>query len=144
MEGFLRAMAVAAALLVPAGAAWAGLADESKPIDPKPPVLKQVRWQYLHKRYQDVYIDGSGRGTRLQVVRLAMMPTASNAAYGTFALTPPPVTRSQRTLPTAAGVATPDGQASTPYAAAGGAPRGADDGHLGQRDACRNGRFSIG
>lgn len=33
MEGFLRAMAVAAALLVPAGAAWAGLVDESKPID---------------------------------------------------------------------------------------------------------------
>ncbi len=35
--------------------------DESKRIDPKPPVLKKVRWQYLDKRYKDVYIDGSGR-----------------------------------------------------------------------------------
>ena len=56
----LARLGVCAAVLLTAGVRPC-LADESKPIDPKPPVLKQVRWQYLHKRYQDVYIDGSGR-----------------------------------------------------------------------------------
>lgn len=59
--GVASCLAVTAALLLPAGAARPGQPEESKPIDLKPPVLKQVRWQYLDERYWHAYIDGSGR-----------------------------------------------------------------------------------
>ena len=54
-------LAACAAVLLTAGVRPC-LAEESNgPIDPKPPVLKQIRWQYLDERYWSVYIDGSGR-----------------------------------------------------------------------------------
>lgn len=43
--------------------------DEGKQrVEPKPPVLKPVRWQKLDRYYRDVFVDGSGRSLLARTV----------------------------------------------------------------------------
>jgi hypothetical protein len=52
---------------------------------PLPPVLKDVRWQYLDRKYQDVFVDGGGRAWFL----IREFPTSAGGKLPTVALACP-------------------------------------------------------
>lgn len=56
-----QSMATLTVMLLLAAHAGATAAQPGEQPDLSPPRLKAVRWQYLEKRFQDVYVDGSGR-----------------------------------------------------------------------------------